>query len=111
MNSCELVGVVHAGGEPGIELFLGGHLCHLILHRSDIVAASVLAVVAVAHFEEPCVQFFLSLGGNLSPFFGERTGADAVGPGILLGLQLGYDDFSGVVGGRRVMGSRRGGLA
>ena len=68
MNSRELVGVVDAGGEPGVELFLGGHLCHLILHRSDIDAVSILAVVTVAHFEEPCVQFFLSLGGNLSPF-------------------------------------------
>ena len=68
MNSRELVGEVLAGGEPGVELFLGGHLCHLILHHSDIVATSVLAVVAVANFEEPFVQFFLSLGGNLSLF-------------------------------------------
>ena len=59
-------------------------------------AISVLAVVPVALGKEPSVQFFLSLGGNLSVFLGKHTGADAVGPGILLGLQLGYDDLSGL---------------
>ena len=95
MNSHELVGVVDAGGDPGPELFFGGHLCHLILLRPVPLAVSVLAVVRVAHGKEPSWQLLLKLGGNPSVLLGEHTGADAVGPGILLGLQLVYDDLSG----------------
>ena len=95
MNSHELVGVVDAGGEPSVELFLGDQLCHLILLRPDIVAVSVPVVVPEATGEEPSGQFFLLFGGTLSIPLGEHTGANAVGPGILLGLQLGYDDLSG----------------
>ena len=42
-NSHKFVGVVDAGGEPGLELFLRGHLYHLILLRSVPHAVSVLA--------------------------------------------------------------------
>ena len=62
----------------------------------------VLAVVPVTHGKEQSIQFFLSLGGNLSVFLGEHIGADAIGPGILLRLQLGYDDSSGAARGSHV---------
>ena len=102
MNSHELVGVVDAGGEPGVELFLGDHLCHLILLCPDIVAVSVPVVVPGAPGEEPSGQIFLSLGGIPGVALGEHTGAYAVGPCIFLGLQLGYDDGSGPGGGNHV---------
>ena len=108
MNFHQLVGVVDAGGEPGVELFLGDHLCHLILLCPDIVAVSVPVVVPGAHGEESSGQFLLSLRGIPGVALGEHTGADAVGPVILLGLQLGYDDCSGPGGGNHVMVSKFG---
>ena len=48
MNSHKLFCVVDAGGEPVLELFLSGHLYHLILLRSVEPAVAVLALVVVA---------------------------------------------------------------
>ena len=45
MNSHELFGVVDIGGDPVLELFLSGHLYHLILLRSVEPAVAVHAVV------------------------------------------------------------------
>ena len=47
MNSHKLFYVVDEGGEPVLELFLSGHLSHLILLRSVEPAMAVLAVVVV----------------------------------------------------------------
>ena len=47
MSSHKLFCVVDEGGEPVLELFLSGHLYHLILLRSVEPAVAVLAVVEV----------------------------------------------------------------
>ena len=67
--------------------------------RSVSPVVAVLAVVVVAVEPEPFAQIFLLLSGNLGVFLGEQIGANTVGPGLVLGVQLGYDDPSGVVGG------------
>ena len=48
MNSHEFFCVVDEGGDPVLELFLSGHLYHLILLRSVEPAVAVLAVVELA---------------------------------------------------------------
>ena len=83
---------------PVNELFLSGHLYHLILLHSMAPAVAVLAVVALAVPPELFAQVFLVLGGTLGVFLGEKLGAVAVGPGIVSGVQLGFGDLSGVDG-------------
>ena len=78
-NSHKFVGVVEAGGELGLELFLRGHLYHLIL----------LCLVEPAVEHEPVVQAVLLPGGLLGVSLGEQPGTDAVGPGIFLVVHLG----------------------
>ena len=48
MNSHEFFCVVDVGGDPVLELFLSGHLYHLILLRWVESAVAVLAVVELA---------------------------------------------------------------
>ena len=47
MNSHKLFCVVDVGGDPVLELFLSGHLYHLVLRRSVEPAVAVLVVVEV----------------------------------------------------------------
>ena len=102
MKSQKFFCVVDAGGELVLELFLSGHLYHLILLCSVEPAVAVLAVVEVTEEPERFAQSFLLLGGLLGLSIGKQPGADAVGPGIVLGVHLGKDDLSGEVGGNTV---------
>ena len=74
-----MVDVVNERGVPGLELLLSGHL---ILLHSVAPAIPSLVVVGVS---------VLMLDGTLGVFLVEQLGADAVGPGIVFGMQLRYD--------------------
>ena len=76
INSHEIFDVVDAGGVPVLELFLSGHLYHLILHRSSVHSIAVRAVVDVVAFQPVLVAHAtLVLCGTLCVFLGEQPGA------------------------------------
>ena len=76
-NSHKVFYVVDVGGVPFLELFLSGHLYHLILFCS---VEPAVPVVNLAVEPEPVAQAVLLLGGFLGVSLGEQPGADAVGP-------------------------------
>ena len=97
-DSHKIFDVVDAGEVPVLELFLSGHLHHLILLRFIAPAVAVLAVVALAYLPILAAHAALVHCGILGVFLGKQLGATAIGPGIVSGLQLGLDDPSGVDG-------------
>ena len=81
--------MVDAGGVQVLELFLSGHLYHLILLHSIVPAVAVQAIVALAVLSEVVAHVSLMLGGTLGVFLSEQLGAAAVGPGIVSGVKPG----------------------
>ena len=59
-NSHEIIDVVDVGRVPVLELFISGHLYHLILLRSNALAVAVLAVVVVVAFRQYLLLMRLS---------------------------------------------------